>query len=475
MRWIAFISLSGCTAAAITVACSSDDTARAPFDEPDAPVSNLPDSGGGTDSSVDSAKVDMRPPFDPKDEAVLCGTTAPCAVQLVAGEQHFCARFADGTVRCWGDDSVGELGVTASADAGKADAGDGGDAGDAGAHVVPPVTGLGGTTQLSAGGTTTCALVEDGGVRCWGGNDTGQLGLKITPPVSDFTAHRTPTAVALGGAAASRIDVGQRTACALLSTGKTWCWGDNTQKELARTTTTDVGGPGEAVIGTAARTAAGTNTGFAVTTSGDVLSWGAVAGTEGSVAARTASVTPDPAPLTILTGPATSFAVSSTTVVSSGGGFPRPPPAGVAHACAVVKGDVMCWGVSLTGALATGLPDPAPKPTRAVVESEKGWPQQVAVAGDLTCVRLTDGTVQCAGENMSGTLAKDPETAPFSMFFEPAKGFTGHAVAVAAAAHSVCALTLSGAVMCWGSNEHRELGLQNADTDPHPTPLPIAF
>jgi alpha-tubulin suppressor-like RCC1 family protein len=110
-----------------------------------------------------------------------------------------------------------------------------------------------------------------------------------------------------------------------------------------------------------------------------------------------------------------------------------------------------------------------------VVESEKAWPQQVAAAGDITCVRLTDGTVQCAGDNTWGALGKDPKTDPFSMFFKEVPSFTGHAVQVATAYRTVCALLQGGSVVCWGGNDNGELGQGTTDGDPHIIPASIRF
>src|SRR6185369_6057752 len=66
--------------------------------------------------------------------------------QIVGGDNHACARFVDGTVRCWGNaDSHGQLGD------GRMDV----------HHVDPPgvlVAGLTGVTKLSTGGDTTCAV-----------------------------------------------------------------------------------------------------------------------------------------------------------------------------------------------------------------------------------------------------------------------------------------------------------------------------
>jgi alpha-tubulin suppressor-like RCC1 family protein len=454
-------------AAIVVVACSSDEDGRPGFTAPqDDSGASLPPVGETPEASV-PVDASKKPPFDPKDEAVSC-TGPACAVQLVAGENHFCARMGDGTVRCWGDNAAGQLGVV------DAPSSDDPDAGDAGAFASR-VTDLDGVSDLSAGGTNTCAIVADGGVVCWGGNDTGQLGLTDTPPTSDGDPHSIPSAVALAGAV-KRLDVGQRSSCVVLASNETWCWGDNTQRQLARTTETEIGGPAKAELGALqlARTATGTNSGFGVTAAGDVHSWGALGGPEGTIAARVSSVSPDPAPLAIGLGSVTSFSVSSTTLVRPGGGFPRPPPQGVAHACAVVSGDVWCWGVSLMGALGTGLPDPSIKPLRTVVTSETGWPQQVAAAGDITCVRLTDGTVQCAGDNTDGVLGK-PKTEFFSMFFRPVPTFTGYAVQVAAASRTVCALAKDGSVQCWGGNGRGELGLGKIDAQPHPSPVSIRF
>lgn len=452
------------------VACSSSDDVRESFVafEPDSsavssPPASVPEAAAPSDASEAAieAGVDARPPFDPTDEPVAClDTSAPCAVQLAAGEGHFCARMNDGTVRCWGDNTKGSLGLGAS-DAGA-------DAGDAG-FFVGTVTGLSGVTQISAGGTTTCATVDDGGVRCWGGNDRAQLGISAK---TDLLAHATPSAVALPSPA-SRVDVGQRSACAFLGTGDLWCWGDNSQRELARPAPTTVDAPAKVALGTLAfvQTTAGTNTGFGVTSDGQLYVWGAVYGAEGSVAGRLASLSPDPSPAPVALGPVTSFSVSSTTAFYPPTGGSK---IGVGHACAIVSGAVQCWGASLMGAMGNGLPDPVRTPGVADVQSDVAWPQQVAAAGDLTCVRLTDGTVQCAGDNSHGALGRDTTDA-YGPFFEPAELFTGHAVRVSLAKGTACALLQHGSVLCWGSNEHGELGQGTTDKLAHPTPSVVRF
>lgn len=458
LRHWPLIALAGGSAVLALVACSSSDGSARAFDsDDDAGHAALPEAGNYDGGGAEAAPpVDPRPPFDPSDEPITCAAT-PCVKQIVGGENHFCARLDDGTVRCWGAAEHGVLGGGAS---GK----------------PSTVAGLEAVALLGAGGSSTCALLTDGKVRCWGANDTGQLGLAVDPPIYDEDDHATPADVALPKVAKA-LSVGPRSACAALDDGAIWCWGDNRQRLLARADASDVGGPAKAEFGglDVVRTIAGTNTGFGLTKSGDVVTWGGVAGGEGVVAGRIASLSPDGSPLSIGLVSVSSLGVTSTTFVPVNT-WPPQPPKGVAHACAISKGDVYCWGDNETGALGIGLPESVRKPTRADVVSTKGWPQQIVAGGGVTCARLTDGTVQCAGDNTHGVLGRGPEITA-SMFFGAVAGFddTHHAVQLAATASSVCALLQGGSVVCWGGNSNHELGQEASDEDPHTTPTPVVF
>ena len=445
---------------AALAACSSPDVRPRSQEVEPPPVASLPPVEVPSDGGAGDAT--NKPPFDPTDEHVTCAAT-PCAVQLVAGDHHFCARMSDGTVRCWGDDARGALGGGEVGDAGPST-----DAGD-GDWRAGRVTDLADATHISAAGAATCAVAGDGGVSCWGANDKGQLGIEPAGPESAGEHHPTPLAVDLPSGA-KRVDVGPTSACAVLTNGEVWCWGDNSRKQLARATAGAFGAPAKAELGAlrVARTAAGTYSGFAVTDVGEILSWGAVDKKDGALAARVSSLLADPAPLAIELGPVSSFAISSTTIDGSDFRDVR----WIGHACAIVSGDVYCWGDSLTGALAMGAPEPVLSPRRTSVASTTAWGQQVAVAPEITCVRLTDGTIECAGDNAFGALGRDPKTR-YAIFFARAETFTGHAVHVAIATHTVCALLQGGSVVCWGSNERGELGQGTTDTDPHPTPVPV--
>jgi alpha-tubulin suppressor-like RCC1 family protein len=81
-----------------------------------------------------------------------------------AGATHACAVTSIGT-QCWGDGNVGQLGDGRSSAFGGISAPTPG-------TVITSAT----YTQVSAGGTHTCAVTTDGHVHCWGRNAEGQLG-----------------------------------------------------------------------------------------------------------------------------------------------------------------------------------------------------------------------------------------------------------------------------------------------------------
>jgi len=461
------VALGCASGAAVTlVACSSSEPRDPLVEDSDAGRASIPPPSHESDAAVTADAARQKPPFDPNDEPVTC-TTDPCAVELVAGAHHFCARMSDGSVRCWGDDTKGALGT------GSSDPSDAGSSADGGPFVVPYVSGLTGVTQLASGGTTTCALVADGGVSCWGGNDVGQLGLGAETPVVDSAPHPTPSPVALEEKA-TRIDVGPASACAVLASGDVWCWGDNSRQQLARADGSFFGVPAKAGLDglQVTRTAAGRWSAFAVTAQGDLQSWGSVGGAEGSIAGRVSSIPTDPYPLSLGIGPVTSIAASSTTILPPD--VSTPVSRGIAHACAVVKGDLVCWGESLMGALGTGVREPSIEPRRALYTSETAWARQVVVGDEMSCVRLTDGKVECAGGNTHGELGRDPSE-QFAVVFKPATSFEGHAVQVAAAAATVCALVQGGSVVCWGSNARGELGQGTTSDEPRSAPVAVPF
>jgi alpha-tubulin suppressor-like RCC1 family protein len=130
---------------------------------------------------------------------------------VTAGYEHTCALMKNGTAKCWGDNGYGQLGNGDTVD------------------QLSPVEVTAGSeklVQIEAGSFHTCALTEARHMRCWGRNNRGQLGDssrddKLVPT----SGH--PTLVPL-----RQISAGHSHTCAIGGRGEVYCWGDNIFGEL---------------------------------------------------------------------------------------------------------------------------------------------------------------------------------------------------------------------------------------------------
>ncbi len=152
------------------------------------------------------------------------------AVSVVAGAHHACASLDDGSVRCWGLNDSGQLGYGHTQDIGD----------DELPTSVPPVA-LGGTVvQLVAGERHTCARFDTGAVRCWGGNDAGQLGYAHSQAIGDNEIPTSAPELSIGGPATT-LAAGARHTCAVVTGGELRCWGEGIDGQLGYGNHDDVG------------------------------------------------------------------------------------------------------------------------------------------------------------------------------------------------------------------------------------------
>ncbi len=167
------------------------------------------------------------------------GTSTLTGVTQVETGSGSCALMTDTTVRCWGDNQYGELGI-------------GNKTGPETCNQAPcsmlplevqnadgsgPLTGV---VQISVGDGEVCAVMSDTTVMCWGGTSSA-----ITRPkqVVINAAHDPLTGV-------SSVSVGRGHTCALVNDGTARCWGDNNWGQLGNGTTT----PGFVVVKNSAGT-----------------------------------------------------------------------------------------------------------------------------------------------------------------------------------------------------------------------------
>ena len=160
--------------------------------------------------------------------------TGRTAVAITAGDLHTCALLDDGSVRCWGLGTSGQLGYGNTSNIGDDET-----PGSAG-----PVD-LGGSRKavaLSAGSAQTCAVLDDGSVRCWGFGRNGRLGYGNRATIGDDETPGSAGPVNLGlGRTAVAIGVGEGHTCALLDDRHVRCWGVATSGQLGYANTADVG------------------------------------------------------------------------------------------------------------------------------------------------------------------------------------------------------------------------------------------
>ncbi|NMO22836.1 hypothetical protein HPC49_17135 [Pyxidicoccus fallax] len=154
------------------------------------------------------------------------------AVALSAGGRHTCAVLDTGAVKCWGDHRAGQLGAATAQ--GREDRGK--RPGELGEHLPAVPLGKGRTAvAVAAGEAHTCALLDRGTVKCWGRNAHGQLGLGDTDTRGDTPGELGDAlpAVDLGkGRTAIALAAGAEHTCALLDNATVKCWGRNDSGQL---------------------------------------------------------------------------------------------------------------------------------------------------------------------------------------------------------------------------------------------------
>jgi hypothetical protein len=148
------------------------------------------------------------------------------ASHLVAGNNHTCAAFDDGAaVRCWGRGDLGQIGD-----------------GTASNRFLPAAIAMtlpAPVVAMSARIDSTCALLGDDSLWCWGDDDGGPLGAEIDAGEPMLVPTRVPVIDELPEPIVE-IDLGAAHLCARAESGRLWCWGRNTSWQL---------GPGQPIEG----------------------------------------------------------------------------------------------------------------------------------------------------------------------------------------------------------------------------------
>lgn len=350
------------------------------------------------------------------------------AKDITAGTNHFCAQMTDNTVKCWGQNLVGEVGV-----------------GSTSVVSTPTAVTLSSTvTSVQAGGRVTCALLSNGEPYCWGYNGLGGIGDGTT------TTRTSPTKVLALSDKVSSIAVGYINTCAILQTdGRLMCWGNNLYgqakgfgitmpfaRDLVHTFQQKVK---DIFLSTSTSPTAGTpQTGCVILTTGETKCWG----DNQTAQLGRLEATLTQAPL----GQVTGLGATITKALSGGVGF----------MCALLESTgVQCWGSNSLGQIGNGgvvtapnVVDPPDTPTGL----STGVTQVIGNSSHV-CALLTGGTVSCWGSSTYGQagICATSRTTPLTIVDGASANIT-NIVQVATNATTSCALNSSGVMKCWGLN-----------------------
>ncbi|EFO79638.1 regulator of chromosome condensation RCC1 [Oscillochloris trichoides DG-6] len=352
---------------------------------------------------------------------------------ITAGDSHTCALSTEGGVTCWGNNESGQLGDGTTIQR----------------STPVQVEGLSsGVVAITAGDSHTCALSTEGGVTCWGGNGSGQLGNGTT------TQRSTPVQVEGLSSGVMAITAGDSHTCALTTGGGVTCWGGNWYGQLGDGTTTQRNMPVNVVglsSGVAAIAAGGSHT-CALSTEGGVTCWGWNTYDQLGDGTRTNHNTP-----------------VQVEGLSSG---VAAIAAGYAHTCALItSGEVTCWGWNWYGQLGDGTT--TQRMTPVVVNGLSSEVAAIVAGYAHTCALSTGGGVTCWGWNKyyqlgNGTISQ--RSIPMDV-----DGLSSGVAALAAGDAHTCGLSTGGGVTCWGWDVYGQLGVGTIAYRTTPVDVTVLF
>jgi len=341
--------------------------------------------------------------------------------------------------------------------------------------LVPVPVDLTAVKALAGGGLHTCELAANGTVRCWGANDSGQLGTGGTAEL-----HSAPLSPISGLTNVVSVSAGSSHSCALLASGKVQCWGlgsdgqlgifpraDSSTPVMVQTFSEPVGGlVGLIDLTGVVALAAGFRHNCALLANGTVVCWGD--NRQGQLGNN---------PLTTSSSVAIPVAGLTTAVALT---------AGNAHTCALLSsGKVKCWGLNNNGQLGDGSINPSFQPvTVQQLLVGRGLVDLSGIvaleAGSLhTCALRVEGKVFCWGDNTRGQLGDGTTIDNHAASVKPVQQVVpegrfdlGAIVALGIGQQHSCALRVDGQPFCWGSNQNGQLGDGFITDSPLAMPVP---
>ncbi len=257
---------------------------------------------------------------------------------------------------------------------------------------------------LGASYATTCAILSDDSMSCWGKNDVGQIGdgtrgtQRYTATTVSLPAGKTPVSVSVSGTYGKHF-------CSVMDDGSLYCWGNNDNGQL---------GLGHKC------------------TSGSYID-----GCNGNYGHSSPSHVSLPAGRT-------------ATAVS----------AGYWHTCAILDdGSVWCWGRNTDGELGVGNSSNSGDwrfSPNAVMMPSGTSAIAIAIGDQHSCMVVDDGRAFCWGDGNSGEIGDGSSS---DRNIPTQVSGTASYVSISSGPQFNCAITNIGTVQCWGLNNYQQLGM----------------
>ena len=303
---------------------------------------------------------------------------------------------------------------------------------------------------IATGLNHTCAIDGNSDLYCWGDNSFGQLGINFGP----FSGGESnPLKVTGGGTKWKSVYAAGNHTCAIDIQNVLWCWGQNDKGEVGNGSFANVSAPYAPQYSDLATntTAVALGTDFTCAVEGPnkaINCWGNNDHFQVDYSSTLTFNTPFP----VSDAPTTFDQLQ----------------AGAAHVCGINTASVTmyCWGADSLGQLGDSTLVSA-RPlylATAVPLSSGGYVAAVSSGGNHTCVIGFNQIPWCWGADRFGQVGNGitPDSAllPTIARTAPSGFFNGVTVLSTGPTHSCVVLGASaGQTLCWGSNQHGELGL----------------
>ncbi len=307
--------------------------------------------------------------------------------------------------------------------------------------------------RLALGFNHSCFITADNGsVMCWGANHLGQLGNgeNIVPDEDAFfdeqiefvnTLNSSKPLSVVGVTEAIEISASENHTCALLTAGNVKCWGSNSNGQLGNSQLSTQGKKASSTavevtdLQGAKSISVGNNYSCVLLEDNSIKCWGTL--------------------------PSKLFNDKLLAINSKN---PAQLATASSHACATVENkQIQCWGDRDNGKLGH---------TESTEQVVTGIDKALLISskGNHSCALLNNGRVECWGFNLNGQIGNGLGDLNSVLTPNRVRNLS-QVISLSSGEQYNCAATVAGQVLCWGNNQHGQLGYISRSNRPDVRPF----